>query len=129
MGYRLEQCTDEGDTIAAAIAAEQVATATGTAIASLAQSDTDAGFYRPTPFQHIADSENGLPTIGAQRVLGMLHLGGAFRLIEQLYDEGAIDFKTRRIAGNLLCDKFKDLQDELTMWDFSRGNSENVGRK
>jgi hypothetical protein len=67
------------------------------------------------------------PTTGAQGAQGLLHLGNAFRFIEKLYLEGAIDFKTRRSAGNLLCDRFEQVTKELTMWDFSRGNPENAG--
>jgi hypothetical protein len=84
-------------------------------------------FYRP---EHPACEVLGSApekSQGAQRLDGMLVLGNAFRYIEKLYAEGAIGFTTRRYAGNLLCEKFKDLSEEITMWDFSRGNPENKG--
>jgi hypothetical protein len=66
---------------------------------------------------------------GEKAVLGMLCLGGAFRFIELLYQQGEIDFTTRRRAGNLLCEKYEDIRREAFIWNFSRGNSENAGCK
>lgn len=149
MGYRRGQSTDNeledhGDVIAAAIATEHVASATGTAIPQ--------SFYRPTNRPaldtatgtsfllspevlameaEIDDAEERIANHnkGEKVLLGMLTLGGAFRFIEKLYAEDRIDFRTRRIAGNLLCDLFKNLRRDLTMYDFSRANPTNAGCK
>lgn len=68
-------------------------------------------------------------TEGERTLRGMLAVANAFRFIEKLYDDGAIDFTTRRQAGLILCDTFLILQDSLTMYDFSRCNHENAGVK
>lgn len=76
-----------------------------------------------------AEQRNAHRNKGEAALVGMLHLGGAFRFIEKLYSEGAIDFATRRKAGNLVCDLYEDLRKQTYIYEFSRGNPENAGCK
>jgi hypothetical protein len=64
---------------------------------------------------------------GEKALMGMLTLGNAFRFIEKLYSDGVIDFTTRRIAGTVICELYEELRQEAFIWNFSRGNSQNVG--
>ena len=138
MGYRLGQSTDDeledhGDVIAHAVSLRDV-TATDTVISPQ--------FYRPVGGFRFADpeyiheleaavdyEEERLEnmTQGAKNVMGMWHLGGAFRFIEKLYGEDQITFQERRMAGNLICDRYEDLRRDAYIWAFSRGNPDNEG--
>ena len=135
MGYRLGQSTDEeGDVDPSQRYAVDIETRpTPKFIASRTATGT-ALLFSPVFHdmeRHISYAEDcaNNPTVGAKTALGLLCLGNAFRFIERLYAGGAIDFTTRRAAGNLLCEKFEGLLNEISMWDFSRGNSENAGCK
>jgi hypothetical protein len=66
---------------------------------------------------------------GEKALMGMLKLGNAFRFIEKLYREDAIDFPTRRMTGSILCVLYEGLRQDAFIWTFSRGNSENAGCK
>ena len=116
MGYRLEQCTDEGDTISHAVAR----TATGTAL-----------LFSPEMQEIEREIEYGEKRaanriLGEQNLLGMLTLGNAFRFIETLYRSEQIDWKTYANAGRLICDRYEALRNDAYIIDFS--HTMNVAR-
>lgn len=124
MGYRLEQCTDEGDTISSAVAPEQTLLPRTASATLFLVSEKLREIKREIDY---ADRRIANPTEGEKALLGMRHLGGAFRFIEKLYAEGQISFLTRRLAGNLICDRYEDLRADAFMYSFSRDNRRNEG--
>ena len=115
--------------------------------------DFDNQFYRPTPRFIASRTASGSALLfspevremerevdyleerfenmnaGEKALMGMLKLGNAFRFIEKLYSEGAIDFPTRRMTGATLCELYEELRQDAFIWDFSYGNSKNAGCK
>src|SRR5271157_1255622 len=65
--------------------------------------------------------------LGEKALFGMMSLRGAFRFIEQLYAKGEIDFLERRMAGQIICERYERLRQESYIYLFSRSNCENVG--
>jgi hypothetical protein len=130
MGYRLEQSTDETDMTPAILDADDQRQEA----ARPADEDVPPSYLPRFPGLEEFDREFERvlarvqhPTEGQKVLLGMLHLGNAFRFIEKLYAEGAIDFITRKKAGNLICDLYEDLREDAFIYSFSRDNRRNEG--
>jgi hypothetical protein len=119
MGYNLEQCTDEGDTISHALAR----TATGTA---LLLSPEMQEIEREIEYME-QRAENRNP--GENKLLGMLALGNAFRFVENLFRTEQIDWLTYARAGRILCDRYEALRKDAYIIDFSKTMNSAFGKE